>query len=136
VQYCLARALLERQVVLQHFENDAYRAPAVRALLARIHAAPHPEMSTGSSEHFGAEVRVTLTDGRVLARRVGSAIGRGSDDPLPVALLEAKFLDCASRVLPAGAARGLLAMLHALEHVQRISDLTRLMLPPQAMAAE
>jgi 2-methylcitrate dehydratase PrpD len=123
-------------VVLQHFENAAYRAPAVRALLPRIHAAPHPEMSMGSSEHFGAEVRVTLTDGRVLTRRVGSAIGRGSSDPLPVELLEAKFLDCASRVLPAGAARGLLTMLHGLENERRIADLTRAMLPPEAMAAE
>ncbi len=136
VQYCLARALLERQVVLQHFEDNAYCAPAVRALLPHIHAAPHPEMSMGSSEHFGAEVRVTLTDGRVLARRVGSAMGRGSDDPLPVELLEAKFLDCASRVLTAGAARGLLAMLHGLENVRRIPDLTGAMLPPAAMAAE
>ena len=136
VQYCLARALLEQRVVLQHFENDAYRAPAVRALLPRIHAAPHPEMSMGSSEHFGAEVRVTLTDGRVLSQRVGSAIGRGTNNPLPVELLEAKFVDCASRVLPAGAARGLLTMLRGLESVRRMSDLTGAMVPPKAMAAE
>ncbi len=136
VQYCLARALLERRVVLQHFEHDAYRTPPVQALLPRIHAAPHPDMSIGSSEHFGAEVRVTLTDGRVLTKRVGAAIGRGSNDPLPAELLEAKFLDCASRVLPAGAARQLLAMLRGLERLPRISDLTAALLPPKAMAAE
>ena len=136
VQYCLGRALLERRVVLQHFENDAYRAAAIQSLLPRIHAAPHPEMSMGSSEHFGAEVRVTLTDGRVLTQRVGSAIGRGSDDPLPVELLEAKFLDCASRVLPAAVARRLLPMLRALERLPQISDLTAAMLPAEAMAAE
>jgi hypothetical protein len=93
-------------------------------------------MSRGSSEHFGAEVRVTLTDGRLLTQRVGSAIGRGSNDPLPAELLEAKFLDCASRVLPAGAAHRLLAMLRGLERVPHISDLTAAMLPPEAMAAE
>lgn len=136
VQYCLARALLERRVVLQHFENDAYRAPAIQALLPRIHAAPHPDMLTGSSEHFGAEVRVTLTDGRVLTRRVGAAIGRGSNDPLPAAVLEAKFLDCSSRVLPVETARRLLALLRDLERVRHISDLTGAMVPPAAMAAE
>ena len=44
VQYCLARALLDRRVALEHFDGDSYREPAIRALLPRIHAAPHHEM--------------------------------------------------------------------------------------------
>ncbi len=72
VQYCLARALLDRRVSLEHFEGDSVPDPAIRALLPRIHAAPHPEMSMASTEHFGAEVRVTLTDGRVLAAKSGA----------------------------------------------------------------
>jgi 2-methylcitrate dehydratase PrpD len=136
VQYCLARALTHGRVALEHFAGDAYLDPAIRTLLQRIHAAPHPEMTMDSSEHFGAEVRVTLTDGSVLAQKVRQAVGRGSADPLPVALLEAKFLDCASRVLPAGSARGLLTMLRGLEGVANLGSVTQAMVPPAALAAD
>src|SRR5262249_54227465 len=115
VQYCLARALLEGRVVLEQFMGDAYRDPAVRMLLPRIHAAPHPQMSMASTEHFGAEVRVTLKDGRVLSQSVSRPLGRGPDHPLPPALLDAKFLDCATRALPQASAERLLATLRELD---------------------
>ncbi|HEY3846551.1 MAG TPA: MmgE/PrpD family protein [Acetobacteraceae bacterium] len=129
VQYCLARALTDRAVKLEHFIGDSFCDPTIRALLPRIHAAPHPEMRMNSGEHFGAELRVTLTDGRVLAQKVRQAMGRSSDDPLPPALLEAKFLDCASRALPAGRARELLGMLRGLESVAPFGSIARAMAP-------
>jgi len=124
VQYCLARALTNRAVKLDHFLDDTYRDADVQALLPRIYAAPHPEMRMDNSgEHFGAEVRVTLTDGRVLSQRVGQAIGRGVDNPLPAELLEAKFLDCASRALPEAKAQRLLEMLRAMESQDNLARL-------------
>ena len=122
VQYCLARALTDRAVKLEHFMGDSFRDPAIGALLPRIHAAPHPDMRMDSGEHLGAEVRVTLTDGRMLTRRVQQAMGRGSDDPLPAALLEAKFLDCASLALPPATARKLLTTLRELEKAPNIAS--------------
>jgi hypothetical protein len=50
---------------------------------------------------LGAEVRVTLDDGRVIGQQVGAALGRGPDNPLPLAALTGKFVDCATRALPA-----------------------------------
>ena len=64
---------------------------------------------------------MTLTDGRVLAQNVRRPMGRGADDPLPVELLEAKFLDCASRVLPEAKAQRLLTLLRGLEEVDDLS---------------
>ena len=76
VQYCLARALLDGRIVLEHFEGEAFRDPAARALMRRIHAAPHPETNAeGGGEPLGAEVRITFDDGRTIAKRVGSALG-------------------------------------------------------------
>jgi 2-methylcitrate dehydratase PrpD len=115
VQYCLARALLDRRVSLEHFEGASFRDPAVLTLLPRIHAAPHPSMSMASTEHFGAEVRVTLKDGRVVMAKVARPLGRGPDYPLPAELLEAKFIDCATRVLPKDAAERLLAVLRTVD---------------------
>jgi 2-methylcitrate dehydratase PrpD len=100
VQYCLARALLEGRILLEHFEGEAFRDPTVRSLMRRIDTAPHPEMDEASGEHLGAEVRITFDDGRTIARRIGSALGRGPDNPLPPDTLTAKFADCAARALP------------------------------------
>jgi 2-methylcitrate dehydratase PrpD len=100
VQYCLARALIAGRIVLEDFEGERFRDPATRALMRRIAAAPHPDMPADSGEHLGAEVRITLDDGRVIAKRIGAALGRGPDNPLPAEALAAKFADCAGRALP------------------------------------
>src|SRR6202035_5867638 len=134
--YCLARALLDRRVSLEHFDGDSFRDPAIRALLTRIHAAPHPEMSMASTEHFGAEVRAALTDGRVLTAKVERPLGRGPENPLPVELLEAKFLNCAARALPMDAAERLLATLRGLNAVADVRSVTSAMVPQAALAAD
>ena len=123
VQYCLARALIEGRIVLEHFEGEAFRDPAARALMRRIHAAPHPEMDAVSDEHLGAEVRVTFDDGRTIAKRVGSALGRGPDNPLPPEALHAKFANCAGRALPPGQVERLQRALLRLEEAASLRDL-------------
>jgi 2-methylcitrate dehydratase PrpD len=135
VQYCLARALLDGRVALEHFDGDRHRDPAIRALLPRIHAAPQAATPRPASEHFGAELRVTLTDGRVLSAHVARPLGRGPTHPLPAPLLEAKFLDCATRALPPAAAQRLLTMLRALHEMADMRRLTDTMLPALALAA-
>jgi 2-methylcitrate dehydratase PrpD len=100
VQYCLARALLGGHIVLEDFEGEAHRDPATRALMQRIHAAPHPAMESGGGEALGAEIRITFDDGRTITRQVGAALGRGPDNPLPAEALTAKFANCAARALP------------------------------------
>ncbi len=136
VQYCLARALLNGRVSLEHFEDESFREPAISALLPRIHAAPHPAMSMESTEHFGAEVHVTLTDGRALSAKVARPLGRGPENPLPPELLEAKFLNCAARALPIEQAETLLAMLRAVDAVHDMRRVTEAMLLAPALAAD
>jgi 2-methylcitrate dehydratase PrpD len=136
VQYCLARALLDGRVSLEHFEGEAFREPAIRALLPRIHAAPHPEMAMSSSEHFGAEVRATLTNGRVLTAAVKRPLGRGPGNPLPAELLEAKFLNCATRALSMETAEKLLTVLRDVDSAADVSVVTDAMVPVAALAAD
>jgi 2-methylcitrate dehydratase PrpD len=83
--------------------------------MQRVHAAPHPDMGPDSSEHLGAEVRVTLEDGWVLAKRVGAALGRGPDNPLPADALAGKFANCAGRALPGAQVERLQQILSRLE---------------------
>ena len=129
VQYCLARAAVNRAVVLAHFEGNAHDDPEVRAMLARVHAAPHPEMSMASTDHFGGEVRITLKDGGTLSRRVNQPIGRDSDHPLPQDLLEAKFISCATHALAPATSQDLLALLREIDQVASIRQITSAMVP-------
>jgi hypothetical protein len=81
-------------------------------------------MSLASSAHLGAEVTVTTTDGRRLTKAVDIAVGRTSEDPVPPAVLEAKYRDCAGRALTLDAVSRSLDLLAGLEALDRVSTLT------------
>ena len=101
VQYCLARALTDRKVAIEHFEGDTYRDPQVRAVMAKIQAAPYTTEQFPAENHFGAEVKVTLRGGSVLGTKVDQPAGRTSANPLSAEHLREKFENCAKRALPA-----------------------------------
>ena len=136
VQYCLARALVSRAVLIDHFEGGTYRDPAVQAVLPRVTSAAWPERPMDVSEHFGADVRITLTDGRVLTRSVPRPLGRGPGLPLPPELLKGKFIDCARRVLSEAAAHRLHGLLDSLETANHMRALTEAAIPRAARAGE
>jgi len=129
LQYCLVRALLDRQIVLEQFEGDGqdagWRDPRVAGLLGRVHVAPYGDDQFDPSNHFGGEVKVTLRDGRVLQEKVEQPLGRTSANPLPVARLREKFAACAQRALPAGRIAELVARIEAFETEPDVGAFTR-----------
>ena len=88
------------------------------------------------SEHFGADIQVTPTDGRLLTKAVKRPPGRGPTVPLPPELPRGKFIDCAQRVLPAEDAHRLHAMLDTLETIGQTRSLTEVAIPRARLAAE
>lgn len=119
VQYCVSRAAIEGRIGIEHFEGEAWRDPVVRKLMTRVQSAVHRPGQFPADNHFGAEVRVTLDDGRVLEDRVDIQLGRTADNPIPPAQLRAKFVDCAGRALP----RAQVAVLvQQLDDFERIAD--------------
>jgi len=124
VQYCLARAAMQGAITLEDFEGEAFRDPTARALMRRVHAAPHPDMGPNSAEHLGAEIRVTLRDGQVFTHRIGAALGRGPDNPLPQEALLAKFRNCAARALPEANVERLQENLLRLDEIASVRQLT------------
>lgn len=127
VQYCLARALTDRKVAIEHFEGEAYRDPAARAVTARVHAAPYTTAQFPADNHFGAEVKVTLKGGATLSARVDQPFGRTSDNPLPPQLLLQKFENCAARVLPRDAVAAAYAAIQDFENLPDVRALTQTM---------
>jgi len=135
VQYCVARALMHGKVVLEHFEGDAWRDPAVRELLPRVHAAPYTGKPFADDDPFDAEVKVTLSDGRSFSEKVDRPLGRTSDNPIPPEHLKAKFENCASRVLTPQAAAAVCSRMDTFEELGSMRDFTRL-LEPAAVATK
>jgi 2-methylcitrate dehydratase PrpD len=117
VQYCLARALTDRTIRIEHFEGDAWRDPAVRAVLPRVHAAAYTTAQFPADSHYGAEIKVTTTDGKAVSGKIDEAMGRTSGNPLPAERLREKFDNCVARALPRSRAPALADMIERLDTV-------------------
>jgi 2-methylcitrate dehydratase PrpD len=129
VQYCLARTLTDRTIRIEHFEGEAFRDPAVRAVLPRVHAAAYTEAQFPADNHFGAEVKVTTVDGKVVSGKIDEALGRTSANALPAARLREKFENCIARVLPASRAAPLADMIERLETLTDVRALSTQLAP-------
>ena len=127
VQYCLARALTDRAIRIEHFEGDAFRDPAVRTILPRVHAAAYTTTQFPADNHFGAEVKVTTVDGKVLAGKIDEALGRTSANPLPAERLREKFESCIRRALPGSRAKALADMVERLDTLADMRTLSELL---------
>ena len=126
LQYCLARAVTDRRIVLEQFEGDAYRDPTVRRLLPRIHAAPYTTAQFPAENHFGAEVTVLTRDGATFSTKVDRPLGRTSDNPLPDELLKEKFDNCGARALAPDAVARLYAAVQGFDDLRDVRELTAL----------
>jgi len=124
VQYCMARALIDRRVSIEHFEGKAYEEPAVRKLLPRVHAAPFTTAQFPADNHFGAEVRVALRGGKAFSAKVDQPLGRTSENPLPAGLLKEKFENCAARVMPRERVAALYAAIQGFENLRDVREVT------------
>jgi 2-methylcitrate dehydratase PrpD len=129
VQYCLARALVDRKVAIEHFEGEAYRDPQVRAVMGRVHAAAYTTEQFPAENHFGAEIRVTLRGGTVLSHKVDQPEGRTSANPLPQARLKEKFENCANRALPVARTSAVYAAIMDLEKLADVRAVNEAMIP-------
>jgi 2-methylcitrate dehydratase PrpD len=129
VQYCVARAALDGKVVLEHFEGDAWREPAVKELLARVRATPYTGKLFDEDDPFDAEVLIRLADGRTLTEKVDRPLGRTTDNPIAPEHMKAKFEDCAGRVLDPTAVQKACQAIESLEKLATARELTALLEP-------
>jgi len=124
VQYCVARALLDGRVQFEDLEGDAYCEPRVVDLLKRTHATPFAEGAFSSGNHVGAELTVTLADGRAFTAKIAKPLGRTSANPVSDAGMMAKFESCAARALPAAQVKEVAQAIEQIEQCKSICDFT------------
>ena len=125
LEYCLAVALLNGEVVVGDFTPTAVLHEPVRALLSRIHMEALPELPGPPSGGFEPEtVTVDLADGRSVARTISEARG-SSALPLTEAELMEKFDSCVAGSLSKKTAELLKQSLLGIDTLDDIRDLTR-----------
>ena len=125
VHYCIARALLERRVVVDHFERDAFLDPAARALMQKVHVESYTNPPPDVSDHYEVDLAVTLRSGQTVSLRQRRPSGRTPEDPTPPERLRAKFESCAARVLPDARVAQLYAALLELQNIDSVGDLLK-----------
>jgi len=129
VQYTVSRALLNGRVLLSHFDDAAIKEPAVRAVMAKVHSVPHPDMDASWADKYGGELTVTATDGRSFSDRIVHQLARGAENPVTDEELWTKFQDCARAVLPPDQIEALFAALGRLEELDSVSGIAALTVP-------
>lgn len=110
---------MRRAAGLAEGTDACVRDPAVRAVRARIEAAPDARVGRD-----GTVVRLELADGRVREKRVEHCIGSLAR-PMTDAELEAKFMGQPLRVLPDAAAGALMHLCWRLEVLDDVAEVAR-----------
>ena len=125
--YTVSVALLDRTVGLAQFADERVKRADVQAFMPKVRMFVHPEQTTRECipTRF-SEVTIALKGGTRLVKRVSQAKGQPRN-PLTVGELEAKFRDCAARVLPAERIESALAAIRTLETVPDVSAVARML---------
>ena len=94
-----------------------------------MHAAAYTAAQFPEDNHYGAEVKVTTTDGKTMSGKVDEAAGRTSGKPLPRERLREKFDNCVARALPRSRAAALADTIERLDAVVDVRSFTDLLDP-------
>jgi 2-methylcitrate dehydratase PrpD len=129
LQYCLARALMDRKVVLEHFEGQAFSDKQARSIMERIEASPYSADRFDLDNAYGAEVRITLQSGVVHSAKLEGALSQSGAHLLQPTALTLKFENCAGRVLDRERLLNLQKAVDRLEELPSICNLTALTVP-------
>lgn len=120
--FCAAAAILFGQVGLDTFDDGRTADPRLLGVMSKVTMRVDAEVGKGAPALTEARVRVRLKNGRTLSQNAHGARGY-PERPASEAELDAKFLGCAARALPADRARRVLA---SLREVERLADIRAL----------
>ena len=124
--FCAAAAIVHGRVGIDTFEAASLVDAAVASLMERVTMRHDPTLDGIGPPLTQARVTITLGDGRTLSARADGARGY-PERPASNEELGAKFLACATRTIPAGAANDALTLLRRIESLDDVRTLTRLL---------
>jgi 2-methylcitrate dehydratase PrpD len=112
VAYLVPYSLIHGAPKIAAFTEKALQDERVKALANTVTAGVDPALGPGT-EGSPAIIRITLASGEVLEQRKDVASG-STKNPITTAQIEEKFLDCATQIMSAEAARRIYAFLDTL----------------------
>lgn len=131
LEYCMATGVIRRRAGLAEFTDAAVREPEIQAFLPRVRVVVDPDLEERGFRHVRTRVRIQCTDGRSLQREAEWARGYPTN-PLPAKALDAKFVECAERVLPPAQALDALQAVRGMASAERVTEVLSLLQPPAA----
>jgi 2-methylcitrate dehydratase PrpD len=135
-QYVLARALVNREVTLPHFEGNSYCDPAIERAMALVRVAPLDAQTLAREGDSYAEIVVSLHDGRTFTGSIERPVGHHAGVPLAADLLRAKFDGCVNRYMGRQQRDDVYSAVQTLEHSKDVRELTAsIVVVPRSPAA-
>ena len=125
--YLLARALIDGNVSLDAFTDEAVRDSAVLRLAERVDMKLDKSLKKSDAGGRPCRVTVRLKDGAVHARAAEHAKG-GPENPMTADERRAKFTECARRALDEAAVRRAMEAIEGLETLADIRPLCRMLM--------
>lgn len=115
LQFCLAAALIDREVTMRQFTDEKVRDPRIRDVMRKVRITNHPEFAE-DVEYFGTEVTIRLKSGQEHRRVVPRAKGH-PENPLTRDELLSKYRQCADVALAPAARERSIALLERLDEL-------------------
>jgi 2-methylcitrate dehydratase PrpD len=128
IAYCVCAALYFGNLGLRELEFDCLNNPDVVLLTKKVRIEPDESLESMIPKAKGAEIHVTLQDGRQFQKRIHLPKGE-SETPVSFDALKRKFVGCAGYCFRNEEIDGITDLISSLETLHDIQDLV-LMLKP------
>lgn len=93
IPYCVCTALAKGRLGLRELESDCLNDPIILSLIDKVRIEPDEELESTNPKTKGAELIVTLTDGRKMLKRINLPKGE-IENPIKREDLVRKFISC------------------------------------------
>ncbi|OPY75791.1 MAG: MmgE/PrpD family protein [Syntrophorhabdus sp. PtaU1.Bin058] len=120
IPYAVAGAMIKGRADYAFYHEDPLDDPEIMSFVKRFDHAPDPD--SDFPRHFPGELRVTLRDGRRIAKRIVASKGT-PEWPMSRSEVETKFLDHASRVMSRDKANRLAETVSRIDDVKDVEEL-------------
>ena len=126
LQYCIAVAVLEGQVLTEQFTEEKIADRRIVDLARRVEVVLDPEIEEVYPEKFASKVEILLTNGKRLEARVDFPAG-SPENPMSFEQVAKKFESLSGQMITKDRSVAIIEKVEGLEELPDIRELTKLL---------